>query len=64
MRLKLLGAILEHESYLLYRTVPRKFPDLETDIFNLRNVGNKDIDFISRPFSNAEVCAFQLTIDL
>ena len=35
-----------------------KFPNLETDRLILRNVGNEDIDFIYRHFSNVKVCEF------
>lgn len=35
-----------------------KFPDLETDRLILRNIGNEDIDFIYRLFSNEKVCEF------
>lgn len=39
-------------------TVHSKFPNLETDRLILRNVGNEDIDFIYRLFSNEKVCEF------
>ena len=38
--------------------VLKKFPDLESDRLILRNVGDEDIDFIYRLFSNEKVCEF------
>lgn len=43
---------------MLKLTVHSKFPNLETDRLILRNVGNEDIDFIYRLFSNEKVCEF------
>ena len=43
---------------MLKLTAHKKFPNLETDRLILRNVGNEDIDFIYRLFSNEKVCEF------
>ncbi|KAB8135732.1 GNAT family N-acetyltransferase [Gracilibacillus oryzae] len=36
----------------------KRFPDLETERLTLRNVSNKDIDFIFQLFSNQKVCEY------
>lgn len=39
-------------------TIHSKFPNLETEKFILRNVGNEDIEFVYRLYSNEKVCEF------